>query len=58
MPKNVYFFRKKAMKSPQRWWGTSPPGPKLLLPLTDIDLSKSAFLALKLIYYFEKYTQK
>jgi len=39
MPENAYFFRKKVVKSPQ-CRGLHLQTPALLLPLTDIDLSK------------------
>jgi len=42
MPKNAYFLEYR------------PQTPALLLPFTDINWSKRAFLALKLFYYFEK----
>jgi len=53
MPKNAYFFRKKkciiatepggsAPEPPLAFggWGLRPQTPALLLPFTDIDLSK------------------
>jgi len=35
-------------------WGLFPQTLELLLSLTDVDSSESAFLALTLFYYFEK----
>jgi len=56
MPKNIYFYRKKAVKLLQRPGAPLPERPELplsalLLPLTDKDLSKYVF-SVNLFYYF------
>jgi len=67
MPKNAQFLEKcckiAAAPAPEPplasgGWGLRPQTSVLLFPLTDKDLPKSAFLALKLFHYVEKFNTK